>query len=182
MISSIYVKNFKCFEEISVECRMLNLFTGINGMGKSTMIQALLLLRQTSEMVVPGKENLALLNGKYVSLGTLKDISYWYKKDDEICISVREDKDSFECRYHSGRNALLLTNKDIRLESEILGGSGFEYISAERLGPRRYYDDLEREGYSSAQVGVIGEHAISSLYSLGFAISFFGAFEITLPA
>ena len=75
MIRTIYVKNFKCFEKISVECRLLDLFTGINGMGKSTIIQALLLLRQTSEMVVPGRENYAILNGKYVSLGTLQDIS-----------------------------------------------------------------------------------------------------------
>ena len=58
MIRTIYVKNFKCFEKISVECRLLDLFTGINGMGKSTIIQALLLLRQTSEMVVPGRGEL----------------------------------------------------------------------------------------------------------------------------
>lgn len=167
MIRSIDVKNFKCFEKISVECRGLNLFTGINGMGKSTIIQALLLLRQTSEMFVPGRENLALLNGKYVTLGTLQDISYWYKKDDEIYISVKEDADSFACRYDSDRKNLFLTNKFTNLESEILGGDGFEYISAERLGPRRYYDDLVREGFSSEQVGVKGEHAISSLYLLG---------------
>lgn len=80
MVRSIYVKNFKCFENISVECRELNLFTGINGMGKSTIIQALLLLRQTYERVMPGRENNALLNGKYVSLGTLKDISYCIKR------------------------------------------------------------------------------------------------------
>ena len=55
MIKRIYVKNFKCFEEVSVECRELNLFTGVNGMGKSTIIQALLLLRQTSEQLVPGR-------------------------------------------------------------------------------------------------------------------------------
>lgn len=167
MVRSIYLKNFKCFEEISVECRLLNLFTGINGMGKSTIIQALLLLRQTSEVVVPGRENHALLNGKYVSLGTLKDISYWYKKDEEIRISLKEDTDCFECKYSSERNALLVQYQIIKLQPENLGGAGFEYISAERLGPRRYYDDLERESYSSAQVGVNGEHTISSLYSLG---------------
>ena len=49
MIKNISLKNFKCFENINVECRELNLFTGINGMGKSTLIQALLLLRQTYE-------------------------------------------------------------------------------------------------------------------------------------
>lgn len=74
MVRSIYVKNFKCFENIFVECRELNLFTGINGRGKSTIIQALLLLYQTYERVMPGRENHALLNGKYVSLGTLKDM------------------------------------------------------------------------------------------------------------
>ncbi len=169
MIRTIYVKNFKCFEEISVECRSLNLFTGINGMGKSTIIQALLLLRQTSEIAVQGRENHALLNGKYVSLGTLKDISYWYKKDDEICILIEEDTERLECRNDLGEKTLSVTYKIHKLESEIksLRGEGFEYISAERLGPRRYYDDLEREGSSSAQVGVNGEHAVSSLYFLG---------------
>ena len=38
MIKNISLKNFKCFENINVECRELNLFTGINGMGKSTYI------------------------------------------------------------------------------------------------------------------------------------------------
>ncbi len=166
MIKCIYVKNFKCFEEILVECRALNLLTGINGMGKSTIVQALLLLRQTIEAVVPGRENPALLNGKYISLGMLKDISYWYKKDDEICISVDEDTGHFQCEYDPKRKAMILTDL-IHLAPENLGGSGFEYISAERLGPRRYYDDLDREGYVSTQVGIKGEHAISSFYLLG---------------
>ncbi len=173
MVRTIYMKNFKCFEEISVECRLLNLLTGINGMGKSTIIQALLLLRQTSEIAVQGRENHALLNGKYVSLGTLKDISYWYKKDDEIRILIEEDIARLECRYDLNKKALDVTYRLIKSEPEIksLGGEGFEYISAERLGPRRYYDNLEREGYySSAQVGVNGEHAISSLYFLGSSL------------
>ncbi len=34
MIKKIELKNFKCYEEISLECRELNLFTGVNGMGK----------------------------------------------------------------------------------------------------------------------------------------------------
>ena len=138
MIKRIYVKNFKCFEEVSVECRELNLFTGVNGMGKSTIIQALLLLRQTSEQLVPGRENVAILNGKYVSLGTLKDISYWYKKDDEICVCAEENNDIFACRYDSGKKALVFSNRILRLEPDNLSGDGFEYICAERLGPRRY--------------------------------------------
>lgn len=49
MLTGIKVKNFKCFENASVELSKLNLFSGINSMGKSTLLQALLLLRQSEE-------------------------------------------------------------------------------------------------------------------------------------
>lgn len=167
MIKNVQLKNFKCFEEISLETRELNLLTGINGMGKSTIIQALLLLRQTNERSNPGKENYVLLNGKYTSLGKLKDISYWYKKDDEIFLSVEEENQRFECRYNDEKNALILENRILHWGSSALSGEGFEYISAERLGPRRYYDDLGEETYAFSQVGVRGEHTLSSLYAMG---------------
>lgn len=60
-----------------MECRELNLLTGINGMGKSTLIQALL-LRQTYERA-DFVNNHVLLNGRCISLGSINDISYWYK-------------------------------------------------------------------------------------------------------
>ena len=91
MIKQIKVKNFKCFEEMSVECRELNLFTGVNGMGKSTLIQALLLFRQTYERNQLGSHDHMFLNGRYVSLGKIKDISYWYKKDEDISLLVKEE-------------------------------------------------------------------------------------------
>lgn len=45
----IRVDNFKCFEHVELELSSLNLFSGINSMGKSTLVQALLLLRQSHE-------------------------------------------------------------------------------------------------------------------------------------
>ena len=56
MIKCNYAQNFKCFEEILAECRALNLLTGINGMGKTTIIQALLFLRQTVESLYQGEK------------------------------------------------------------------------------------------------------------------------------
>ena len=46
MIKELKINNFKCFEELYVEMAELNVFAGINSMGKSTTIQTLLLLRQ----------------------------------------------------------------------------------------------------------------------------------------
>lgn len=167
MIRNIRVKNFKCFEEQKVECRELNLFTGINGMGKSTLIQALLLVRQTYERNGMEKNKHVLLNGHYVSLGTIQDISYWYKKDSDIKIVIEEENQNFECTYNNEENSLIWSTDGEKTEEASLTGSGFEYISAERLGPRRYYDDLAGERYSVTQVGVKGEFAVSSLYAIG---------------
>ena len=46
MINKLKIKNFKCFEELDIELSNLNVFAGINSMGKSSVIQALLLLRR----------------------------------------------------------------------------------------------------------------------------------------
>ncbi|MDE7416568.1 MAG: DUF3696 domain-containing protein [Lachnospiraceae bacterium] len=168
MIKQIKVKNFKCFEEMSVECRELNLFTGVNGMGKSTMIQVLLLFRQTFERNQLGRDNHMFLNGRYVSLGKIKDISYWYKKDEDISLLVEEEgEESWECRYSEEEQALLAKGYVLSSGGAGLAGKGFEYISAERLGPRRYYDDLGEERYAPTQIGSKGEYAVSSLYALG---------------
>lgn len=50
MISRIKLTNFKCFENETIHLNRLNLLTGLNAMGKSTIIQALLLLRQNHEL------------------------------------------------------------------------------------------------------------------------------------
>ena len=47
MLKKIKLKNFKCFEDIEFELGNVNLLAGSNGCGKSSFIQALLLLRQS---------------------------------------------------------------------------------------------------------------------------------------
>lgn len=167
MINKIKVKNFKCFEEMAIGCRELNLFTGVNGMGKSTLIQVLLLFRQTYERCGVGLDQAMALNGRYISLGRIKDISYWYGKDEDICLIVEEDGLGIWAGYYSEREQALLMNCRAVPHESGLAGSGFEYISAERLGPRRYYDDLGEERFSLTQIGSKGEYAVSCLYLIG---------------
>ena len=50
MIKEIRLKNFKVFEEESFNIKPLTLITGVNGMGKSTLIQSLLFLKQNYEL------------------------------------------------------------------------------------------------------------------------------------
>lgn len=50
MLTQIKLTNFKCFkEETAITLSQFNLFTGVNGAGKSTALQPLLLMKQSIE-------------------------------------------------------------------------------------------------------------------------------------
>ena len=61
MITNITLQNFKCFQRISVDPKLITVFIGPNGTGKSGVLQALLLLKQSRSNVDP-----LTLNGKLV--------------------------------------------------------------------------------------------------------------------
>jgi predicted ATPase len=73
MLTQINLTNFKCFKDgTNFPLSRLNLLTGINGRGKSTLLQSLLLMRQSVEN---NKEiTQILLNGSCVNLGNFDDI------------------------------------------------------------------------------------------------------------
>lgn len=48
MITNITLENFKCFRHVSINPKRLTVLIGPNGTGKSSVLQALLVLRQTS--------------------------------------------------------------------------------------------------------------------------------------
>ena len=46
IINSVSLKNIKCFADRELELSKLNVLTGVNGVGKSTLIQSILLAAQ----------------------------------------------------------------------------------------------------------------------------------------
>ncbi len=91
MITKIRLKNFKCFEDETIGLTPLNLWTGLNGMGKSTLIQALLLLRQNYELGLLENDNRISLNGELVKLGNSKDLLYQYFKNQQIILTKKPE-------------------------------------------------------------------------------------------
>jgi predicted ATPase len=73
MFNEIKLTNFKCFQgEVAFPLSKINLLTGINGRGKSSFLQSLLLFKQSVEK---DKYTTALhLNGDYVRLETFEDM------------------------------------------------------------------------------------------------------------
>ena len=47
MITNITLQNFKCFRELEVNPKLITVFIGPNGTGKSSVLQSLLLLKQS---------------------------------------------------------------------------------------------------------------------------------------
>lgn len=93
MLKKIKLKNFKCFEDIEFELGNVNLLAGSNGCGKSSFIQALLLLRQSIER---DKDLQSLeLYGHYINLGLAKDIIYEDAKNNELKIELWNDDNAY---------------------------------------------------------------------------------------
>ncbi len=88
MIKEIEVQNFKCFHELKkFELGRLNLLTGINGRGKSSLLQSILLLSQSASRFNFNKT--LKLSGKHIDLGNFEDIkNSETTREDKIFISL----------------------------------------------------------------------------------------------
>jgi predicted ATPase len=170
MISEFAIERFKCFENEIFNISNLTMLAGGNATGKSTFIQALLLLRQSNlnDYLESGELH---LNGGLVNIGTAKDAfaSSAEKRTIKFSLKYTNPKSEInwqfeydpEKSYHYVLNGNSITIPDINLFK-----SNFNYLSAERLGPRLYQPipDQNKEKYS---VGVQGEYTLYCLENYG---------------
>lgn len=87
MITKIRIQNFKSLEDVTLECSNLNVLTGLNGMGKSSVIQTLLLLKQSFESGYMVHDGL-MLNGDLVTIGSGKEALYEFAKEEAISFNL----------------------------------------------------------------------------------------------
>lgn len=104
MINYMQIENFKSLRRVALPLQRLNLFFGMNGMGKSSVIQSLLLLllllRQS--FWENQKSNLDYLhtNGELIRLGTERDIYCQSSGYDVIRFYVQNDDGiAYDCNY-----------------------------------------------------------------------------------
>lgn len=145
MINKLHIRNFKSHSDSSIPLKNINIFTGMNGMGKSSAIQSLLLLRQTQtrSLLNKGLE----LNGELCSIGSVKDAVYQFAENsDNIDIVITQNEIEYEWSFKA--DALSIGNTFASINKEILYDSsqfnlftnGFQYISAFRNGPVNDYE------------------------------------------
>lgn len=169
MINKLRLKNFKCFKEIELPFTNINVFSGVNGMGKSTIVQALLLLRQ-SYIDYEFRDGL-YLNGSYVNLGTGKDVLYEKGNEEQgIVFEVDDECNSFACHvsYIPEENMLpIVRNNYNKCISMNLFSKSFTYLSPMRIQPESFYSLSNMSKLKNKQLGTSGEYAIHYLSEFG---------------
>lgn len=110
MIKKLILKNFKLFKtETSIPLSNLNLLTGINGRGKSTVLQSILLMKQSPEF--DRTTSKLFFNGEDVKLGSFKDVKNVSTQSSEnIELSFQYDKFIIKYLLNQNTNDLMVAD------------------------------------------------------------------------
>ena len=167
MLRCIELTNFKCFEALELPCGPLNLLCGLNGMGKSSVIQALLVLRQSFE-TADLLEGRLVLGGALIDLGAGSDVLFEDAEDEVVGFTLRRDETSEPWTQVFGysRTGEQLAVVGPAGEAGVSPvwrafppfGGRLHYVQAERIGPRKSYPLSERLA-RRGDLGAGGEYA-----------------------
>ncbi|MCX8507153.1 MAG: DUF3696 domain-containing protein [Alphaproteobacteria bacterium] len=83
MLKSLHIENFKSWRSVELEFGKITAIFGTNSSGKSSLLQFLLLLKQTREATDGG--TVLELNSKFVELGSFSDLIYCH--DSELSLN-----------------------------------------------------------------------------------------------
>lgn len=158
MTNKLIIHNFKCFKHAEFILPNLTVLVGANGMGKSTVIQSLLLMRSAFE----DHCDLVRLNGPYgLFLGTNTSVLNQEADSDEISLTMTDDNNKLllQVEFVSNSQEEILGLERKRLLSDTLEGLRsveFYFLAAERTGPRVAQKIVPLEFLNT---GIYGEHA-----------------------
>lgn len=181
MIQTLRLGNFKCFEDETIPLKRLTLLSGVNGAGKSSVIQALLVLRQICLRGSFSGPDVSL-SGDLIDLGRAADILFSAADEDFISIELEAeqfpllkagffiDSEVGEATWANldevgdivelmGEGGLSLFNAGPFGTPDV---GGFNYLNAERYGPRKALPVDDRHG-RLFDLGKHGEYVFDAL-------------------
>lgn len=165
MIRKIKIDGFKRFINETFPLKNLTILAGVNGAGKSSFIQAILLAQEAAK----GHNTVPLDTAYGVDLGTVQDVINWRNSNEEIQITLEfnnnvqgdfkfKSSDLFSLyldviHFYSGD----LFNKENR---------SFIYLSAERQGPKTEYKFASKH-HAELELGIKGEYCAQLIDCIG---------------
>lgn len=143
MITKLKISDFKAHRKTELSFAPLTLLTGINSSGKSTILQALLLLRQSfkKNRLEKGLD----LNAPLCDIGKVKDALYRASKSEIISFTIKTDetftfsfnaKDKYEDTFIPADKPIILSDKWREFP---LFTNDFQYLSSSRWANLNQY-------------------------------------------
>ncbi len=144
MLNKLNISGFKCFDENAIDLGKITLFSGTNSSGKSSAIQALLVMDNAI------KNPTSPLNGTWLDLGKFDEARNFITRPNQFSIKInQEDKtNTFTCLENE-------TKVEIRF------GFNLNYLSANRIGPQNTY---QKNFDTKTLIGERGEFLMDLLY------------------
>ncbi|MFM7204349.1 MAG: AAA family ATPase [Myxococcota bacterium] len=170
MISTLELRRFKRFQELTLCFKALTVLTGANGVGKTSIIHALLLVHQAT--LLKQNEVLRLNDVDSLQLGSARDLIHHQSGSDTMEVTVNVDDTPMSWTFSAPEDEYSRHFNVIKRPETCIGALAeistqrFVYLSAERLGPR---DTLRAGSQESREVGVgvQGEYTAQTLVSAG---------------
>jgi predicted ATPase len=162
VLERIHLENFKASRDVDVRLAPLTVLAGLNSTGKSTLLQAVGLLRQSYD--TNGNTNGLSLSGPLVHLGQYRDVLSEGAVGDAVAITIEEGGTSNRWTFRgvSEANQLELdaapTNPPLFVKSPY-----FQFLQADRIGPRTLYPQASQQDRNLGFLGVHGEYTVDFL-------------------
>lgn len=188
MIRDIHLTNFKCFQQEKIPLRRLTVLSGGNGVGKSSVIQSLLLLRQAGDQArllagtvsrSGGRHPLLSikLNDAYrLSLGNSATLTNADIESNIVVLGVSGDStDLVLCSFEARTTKPTTSITCVEAPEDLLDRAGafpifqqeFHYLIAERVGPRDLQPMADQPFISTGYGGEFTAFAISQAEAEG---------------
>ena len=178
MIKNYSIHNFKNHADTSIELGHLSILTGANGVGKSSILQSMLLLRDSFEKN-PQMGYLSL-EGHSFQIGRSNELINASVKEhqDKLILALQSGSATFEFRYQyplgnaneldAAKDALNYRRDDL-MELPLFNDN-FQYLSAFRNGPSDIYESnpsvVDKHRQISYRMGM-GEYVAAYLSRYG---------------
>ena len=114
MLTRIDLRYFKCFDSLKLPLRPLTLLSGANASGKSSVMQALVLLHQTMREHEWSKR--LMLNGSAIRLGTTSDVIDQLRGRRDCTIAVMDGDRTYQWEFEGKRDEMSMEIRQVRVD------------------------------------------------------------------
>lgn len=162
MLNALQLQNFKSVEELDIRLSPLTLLTGLNGSGKSSVLQSIALLKQSHD-ADPTLKHL-FLDGPLVQLGRSEDVLFDGARTDDLTFGLATGKGNIKCQCEAVPTADTL-NAIFEGDKSALDAvfRRFQYIQADRMTPAIHYLQANSANRKAGSLGAHGEFTVDFL-------------------